>query len=82
MKKLILKLGILSLGMMGMFFESISEAEAQTSSTWYEIEYTTSVTSSGIYLVTTCTEIPGSACNMPGSVHRTDLGPILRAFKF
>ena len=50
---------------------------AISQSTWYEIEYTVKTTSSGIYLVTTCTEIPGVACNMPGSVHRSDLGAVL-----
>jgi hypothetical protein len=46
-------------------------------SNWYEIEYSMSYTSGGIFIVTTCTSIPGSACNMPGSIHRSDIGPIL-----
>ncbi|NVJ87007.1 MAG: hypothetical protein HWE15_11920 [Algoriphagus sp.] len=81
MKKTILKLGVLSAYLFGVFLVNVSEIDAQTSNTWYEVEYTTSVTSSGIYLVTTCTNIPGSACNIPGSVHRTDLSPILAAIR-
>ncbi|TFV96263.1 hypothetical protein E4S40_08555 [Algoriphagus kandeliae] len=77
MRKSILKLGVLGLFLFSVFFINVTEIDAQSSSTWYEVEYTTSITSSGIYLVTTCTNIQGSACNMPGSVHRTDLSPII-----
>lgn len=67
--------------MAAFLFASVAfgSSEISAQSTWYEVSYSTSVTSSGIYLVTTCTSIPGSACNMPGSIHRTDLSPILQA---
>jgi hypothetical protein len=58
---------------------AFKSGETNAQSTWYEVSYSTSITSSGIYLVTTCTNVPGAACNMPGSVHRTDIGPILAA---
>lgn len=54
---------------------------ANSQSTWYEIEYSMSITSSGAYLVTTCTGIPGSACNMSGSIHRSDVSVILFAIR-
>jgi hypothetical protein len=78
MKKTILKLGVIGMCILGSSSLAGLTAKAQTSpEIWYEIEYSTQVTSSGLYLVTKCTNIPGSACNMPGSVHRSDISSIL-----
>lgn len=78
MKKTILKLGMIGMCVIGSSSIGDLTAQAQTSpEVWYEIEYSTQVTSSGLYLVTKCTNIPGSACNMPGSVHRSDISAIL-----
>jgi len=57
-------------------FGNIQEAKSENP-TWYEIEYTTSTTSTGFYLITTCTNIPGSACDSPGSHHRTNISWVL-----
>ncbi|MCH6200309.1 hypothetical protein MMU07_12020 [Aquiflexum sp. LQ15W] len=45
----------------------------------YEVEYSISTTSNGIYLVTTCNSNSGDACNMPGSIHRSNISAILAA---
>jgi hypothetical protein len=62
-----------------LLFAVSGSANSQT--TWYEIEYSMSITSSGAYLVATCTDIPGSACNMPGSIHRSDVSAVLFAIR-
>jgi len=48
---------------------------ATAQSTWYEIEYSSSYTSGGIFIVTTCIPFRVQACNMPGSIHRSDIRP-------
>jgi hypothetical protein len=53
------------------FFGSISSSKSQGIN--YELEYSLSSTSNGLFLVSTCNNNGGSACNMPGSVHRTDV---------
>ncbi len=73
MKKLILICSFLVL--MGTSLFNSKQAKAEPSD-WFEIQYYIEVTSSGTYVVTECLEIPGSACNQPGSIHRTDISII------
>ncbi|MDZ7741247.1 MAG: hypothetical protein U5Q03_05730 [Bacteroidota bacterium] len=73
MKKLIVLCSFLLLMGTSLF---ISKEVAAEPNDWYEIKYYMEFTSSGTYLVTECTEIPGNACNSPGSIHRTDISII------
>jgi hypothetical protein len=72
------KLLIMVFGVITLFF-GVSESRSQGIN--YEVEYPISATSNGIYLVTTCNSNSGSACNMPGSIHRSDISAVLAAIR-
>jgi|GEM_PF-1568253 len=70
------KIKILSLVFfMAAFFGFIESSKSQGIA--YELEYSLSSTSNGLFIVSTCNSNSGSACNMPGSVHRTDVSWLL-----
>ena len=60
-------------------FFGVTESKSQGIN--YEVEYSISTTSNGIYLVTTCNSNSGSECNMPGSIHRSNISAILAAIR-
>ena len=75
----------LAVGMMaiGIFTTSVDAQEVQedknlqSQSDWFESDVYVDARSSGIYIVSDCTSIAGSACNSPGSTHRIDISFIM-----
>ena len=53
--------------------EQEQDKNIQNQSDWFESDVYVDARSSGIYIVSDCTSIAGSACNSPGSTHRIDI---------
>lgn len=60
-------------------FFGVTESKSQGIN--FEATYTVSVNNNGVFLVSTCNNNSGSACNMPGSIHRADITAIIGAIK-
>jgi len=69
--------GVFGLALMGGVMLHTQDVEAQSAETWYEAKVTIEQTLSGTFIVSTCTSIPGSSCNMPGSIHRVKVPKLI-----
>jgi hypothetical protein len=72
-----MKKKIWSIVLLSIFFALIiipaNKIKAEEPDDWYEITYYFSYENGNWYYITECTDSPGDACNIPGSIHRSKI---------